>query len=66
MKIGNYLVNGQDALADGKKHFAGQHVALPSAMLKEGQMNTVEMLFLNKYKKDGEGLHSFIDKEDNR
>ena len=24
------------------------------------------MLFLNKYKKDGEGLHSFVDKEDNR
>ena len=66
VKIGNYQINGQDALADGKKLFAGQHVALPTALLKEGQVNTVEMLFLNKYKSDGEGLHSFVDKEDSR
>jgi len=33
-------------------------------MLKVGEVNTVSLVILNKYRKDGVGLHSFIDNKD--
>ena len=64
VKIGRYYVNGEDALAGGQKLFGGHHVTLPTSLLKVGEVNQVQMLFLNKYRTDSEGLHSFTDKED--
>jgi aminopeptidase N len=35
-------------------------------VLKVGEVNTVSLILLNKYRKDGVGLHSFIDNKDNQ
>jgi hypothetical protein len=44
--------------------FRDHHLHLPSGSLKEEAVNTVTMFILNKYRKDGIGLHSFVDKQD--
>lgn len=30
-------------------------------MLRVGEVNTIDMVIMNKYRKDGCGLHSFVD-----
>ena len=62
VKIDNYSVNGE-AVA-GASIFANHHVILPSSHLRPGETNTVKLDFLNKYRRDGIGLHSFTDKTD--
>jgi len=44
--------------------FKNHHVTIPSAMLQVDQVNKVQIFFLNKYRNDGVGLHSFVDKTD--
>ena len=63
IKIAQYSINGV-AVADEARFFKNHHVTLPSSMLKVGETNTVELFFVNKYRKDGVGLHSFVDKVD--
>ena len=63
MKIGEYTINGQPVEASASV-FKNHHVAIPTAMLQVGQVNTVKLFILNKYRKDGVGLHSFVDKVD--
>lgn len=38
---------------------------MPSSLFKVGD-NTVSLVFLNQYRKDGMGLHSYIDTTDNQ
>ena len=64
IKIAEYAINGQP-VAENPNIFKNHHVSIPSAMLTANeQVNTVKIYFLNKYRKDGVGLHSFIDKVD--
>ena len=60
--IDNYAVNGQAAA--GENLFRNHHVVIPTAQLRVGEVNSVQIDFLNKYRKDGVGLHSFVDKVD--
>ena len=46
--------------------FRQHHLHLPEESLVENKENTVSMFILNKYRKDGIGLHSFIDKSDDQ
>ena len=46
------------------KIFKNHHLLIPSELLQVGQINTAKVYFLNKYRKDGVGLHSFSDKTD--
>ena len=66
VKIGKYVINGQDALAGGQNLFNNHHVAIPTALLKVGEVNKISMFILNKYRSDGCGFHNFIDQEDKR
>ena len=66
IKIAKYIVNGVEALAEDQSLFSGHRVKMPTGLLKVGDMNHVQMVFLNKYRKDSEGLHSFIDTEDSQ
>ena len=64
IKIAEYAINGQP-VAENPNIFKNHHVSIPSAMLTANeQVNTVKIFFLNKYRKDGVGLHSFTDKVD--
>ena len=67
VKIGALEVN-DTKVADAKQTvFTGHRVTLPTALLKDvGQANRVRMLILNKYRNDGVGFHSFVDKEDSQ
>jgi hypothetical protein len=56
IKVGNLKINTSEVVAD----FRGHHVYLPAQYLKVGD-NHVSMFILNKYRNDGNGLHSFID-----
>ena len=48
-----------------QKVFHGHRVTIPTALLKAvGEVNQVSMLIMNKYRTDGIGFHSFVDKED--
>ena len=58
MKIANLKVNG-----DENGVFHDHKITLPQKSLKVGA-NTVTMSLWNKYRKDGVGLHSFIDPKD--
>ena len=64
--IGNCTVNGIDASTamPADSLFKGQHVLIPTKLLKAGESNTLKMYIANKYRKDGVGLHSFTDKTD--
>jgi aminopeptidase N len=59
--IGNFTINGQ--AVTGESHFNNHQVHLPKEFLKLGS-NEITVHILNKYRKDGVGLHSFIDKAD--
>ena len=61
MKIGNFKVN--DAPIDEEGAFHDHRITLPTKSLKVGT-NTVTLSLWNKYRKDGVGLHSFIDPKD--
>lgn len=63
VKIGHYQINGA-AVHSATKVFKDHRVIMPSAMLKVGETNHVSMVILNKYRKDGCGLHSFRDNKD--
>ena len=65
-KIGRYFVNGEDAMAGGKKVFTGHKVIVPTNLLKVGEVNEIQVLIQNKYRNDSEGLHAFVDKTDNK
>ena len=63
VQVAGYKVNGISV--QGEKLFRNNKIYVPSHMLNQvGQPNMVEMLILNKYRKDGCGLHSFIDGQD--
>jgi hypothetical protein len=59
-KVANMTVNKQE----GPIHFTKHKVHIPHKLLKVGETNTVEMFFLNNYRKDGCGLHSYVDSID--
>ena len=64
IKIAEYTINNQP-VAESANIFNNHHVLIPSAMLHgEGMSNSVKIFFLNKYRTDGVGLHSFTDKVD--
>jgi len=46
------------------KVFRDHKIFMPTSMLVVGEMNTISLLFLNKYCKDGCGLHTFTDSVD--
>jgi len=45
--------------------FRDHHVHIPTTHLKVGEVNHLELSILNKYRKDGVGLHSYVDPTDN-
>ena len=63
IKIGHYHINGV-VVNHATKVFRDHRVIMPSSMLKVGETNHVSMVILNKYRKDGCGLHSFTDNKD--
>ena len=64
-KIGAFEVNDTKIEDAKSKVFHSHRITLPTALLKDvGQVNKVSMLIINKYRTDGIGFHSFIDKED--
>ena len=63
IKIGQLLINGQAPA--GKDLFRDHHIHLPAELLKCDAENEVTLFILTKYRKDGMGLHTFIDKQDN-
>ena len=60
-KISKYQLNGE-AVSD-EDCFVNHEVVLPNKYLKLGQ-NTLSFSFVNKYRIDGSGFHSFIDPSD--
>ena len=62
-KIGSFILNSNPVEFEETKVFHEHKVILPTKNLKMGE-NTLSMFILNKYRKDGVGLHSFIDKVD--
>ena len=65
LKITEYQINGE-AADSSKDLFNNHHVLLPNAQLRVNQVNEVRIFFLNKYRTDGVGLHSFVDKVDSQ
>ena len=63
IKIAEYKIN-DEAVASDANTFKNHHVQIPTSMLRVGETNRAKIYFLNKYRKDGVGLHSFIDKVD--
>lgn len=63
-KIHSLMINGKPS--DPKLAFDGMRIKLDSSLLKAGQQNTVTLNFLNSYRSDGNGLHSFTDHTDNK
>ena len=63
IKIANYEINGQPVQMTDTT-FKNHHIVIPTAMLQSDQVNTAQIFFLNKYRNDGVGLHSFVDKVD--
>ena len=63
VKIADYTINGQ-SVPIAPSVFKNHHVSLPGALLRVNETNTARIFFLNKYRKDGVGLHSFTDKVD--
>ena len=63
IKIAEYHINDVAVPIDAKK-FKNHHVQIPTGMLSLGETNSAKIYFLNKYRKDSIGLHSFIDKVD--
>jgi len=59
VKIANMKVNGQET----QPNFKGQQVPIARGSLKMGQ-NQVTIHFCNKYRNDGNGLHSYVDSVD--
>jgi len=66
IKIGDYKVNGVNAetALSPDLLFKDHKVAIPSSLLKASEKNTLTLSILNKYRRDGVGLHSFTDKVD--
>lgn len=60
--IAKLNING--TLVTDEKAFFNHEIILNQDLLKEGEMNTVEMYIWNQYRKDGVGMHSFTDKVD--
>lgn len=60
--IAKLTING--TLVNDEKTFFNHEIILDQNLLKEGEMNTVEMYIWNQYRKDGVGMHSFTDKVD--
>jgi len=63
IQIAQYVINDEPVDMNAAV-FRNHHVNLPSGHLRVGETNTARIFFLNKYRKDGVGLHSFIDKVD--
>ena len=63
IKIAEYQINGSPVQMNATT-FKNHHVTIPSAMLQVDQVNKVQIFFLNKYRNDGVGMHSFVDKTD--
>ena len=63
-KIKNFKINGQkiDSL-ENTEYIKTSRIPIPNDKIKKGK-NTVEIDFLNQYRNDGQGLHSFIDQVD--
>lgn len=62
VKVTDVTINGTE-ITEGL--IFDKHVlSLPKSALKAGE-NVVSLSFFNKYRKDGVGLHSFIDSADN-
>jgi aminopeptidase N len=62
-KIHRLMINGKPS--DPKLAFDGMRIKLDNTLLKAGQQNTVTLNFLNSYRSDGVGFHSFTDHTDN-
>ena len=58
--ISHLTVNGTDVENAPSLH-SNSRVSIPVEHLRNGQVNTVTVVFQNKYFKDGNGLHSFTD-----
>jgi hypothetical protein len=56
VKVGQLDVNGKEFVAN----FNGHHLEVPQSGLVLGN-NTLSVFIMNKYRKDGVGLHSFTD-----
>ena len=63
-QIRNFVVNGQKVAKLDKTEYKKQsRIPVDIVMLKQGK-NSISIDFLNDYRKDGIGLHSFTDKVD--
>jgi aminopeptidase N len=60
-KISSYNLNGE-AVTD-EDCFINHEIKLPNKNLKLG-LNKLSLCFINKYRIDGSGFHSFIDPSD--
>ena len=65
VKIDKLKINGVDVQSPGddQKIFFKHQINLDTALLKVGA-NTVTLTLMNNYRKDGVGLHSFVDNAD--
>ncbi|CAI2378550.1 unnamed protein product [Moneuplotes crassus] len=59
--IKTLAINGK--AVEVKDHFLNQRINFNSGVLQEGE-NTIELTFLNNYRKTGTGLHKFVDPAD--
>lgn len=62
--ISNLVVNDELISPEEKPYFDNGQIFLTKG-LKEGK-NTVKLHYINDYRNDGYGLHSFLDKEDGK
>ena len=58
--VNNILINGKSS---AQKSYDGFRILLDNNLLKVKQ-NEVQISFLNDYRNDGDGLHSFVDQSD--
>ena len=63
-KVQSLVINGK--ASDPKLAFNGNRIELDQKLMKPGQENVITMNFLNKYRSDGTGLHSFTDQTDKK
>ena len=68
ISIGNYKVNGvnADSALPPDQLFKDHAIAIPTSLLKDQEKNVLTLHILNKYRRDGVGLHSFVDKVDSQ
>ena len=62
----NFNINGIKIIAlDNTKYSSNTRISIPVNHLRKGA-NVIQIDFLNKYRNDGNGLHSFVDNVDGK